>query len=195
MSQDNPTLMDVRRRREMIDAAVANLEKRITAYRHEQQELLMAERILMRFSTGGIEDDIDLSLELDNPSGESVNATSAATKIVERAAKPDGIPTIPEMIFGALRESSSHGKYWLEPSEIRDYIRQRWWPMAHTNNIGPIVWKMGKDKKLKSHNGRYSLLGDDESPKIEEPSASKANGSYETGVMALEPPDLRGGQS
>ena len=39
---------------------------------------------------------------------------------------PDGLPTMPQMISAVLGESTRP----LEPREITDVIRQRWWPEA-----------------------------------------------------------------
>ena len=75
----------------------------------------------------------------------------------EGTAKPEGIPTMPEMITEALKVAKSNGHKGLEPKEIANYIEQKWWPNVPINAVGPIAWRMATRQQLKKRQSRYSL--------------------------------------
>jgi hypothetical protein len=71
--------------------------------------------------------------------------------------KPEGIPMVPEMIIEALNCALSDGRAGLRVSELIAFIRDRYWPDAPTNSVGPVAWRMSKTGELQNNNSVYSL--------------------------------------
>ena len=67
--------------------------------------------------------------------------------------KPDGIPTMPDMITKVLRENPEG----LEPKDISAIIDRRWWPGVPVDGVGPIAWRMWKRGQLGKNDSRYML--------------------------------------
>jgi hypothetical protein len=77
-----------------------------------------------------------------------------ASKPARRKHKPDGLPTITEMVTVVLREIPG-----LRAPEIADTIRKRWWPSLDTATIRSLVWRMVRSGHLTQQDGRYALTG------------------------------------
>jgi hypothetical protein len=73
--------------------------------------------------------------------------------------KPPHLPTIPDMIFAALRDAREQGKPGMWPRELVAFIRKTYWPEAPAEPINPIAWRMwSKDRTLeKDETAGYSL--------------------------------------
>jgi hypothetical protein len=98
-----------------------------------------------------------------------------------RAPKPQGTPTVSEMIISVLRTNQkSRG---LEPKEIADAIASRWWPDVTINAVGPIAWRMWKVGALAKRASRYSLpkYGEGSDAPTSEPSPSHGGPEGTTG--------------
>ena len=104
----------------------------------ELQELSVAERVFAK-----------LTKEI---SGTELEMQEAPT------TKPDDAPTVPEMVREALKHAKELGSPGLKPAEILSFIQGKWWPSAVSNQVGPVVWRMGeKGFLLKRRDGIYSL--------------------------------------
>jgi hypothetical protein len=86
----------------------------------------------------------------------AVDITDAAV-IKPQPGKPEGIPTMPQMILEALYEAKARGVRGLEPKEIANFIAQKWWPAVTINAVGPIAWRMHKGDRLSKRQSKYSL--------------------------------------
>jgi hypothetical protein len=69
--------------------------------------------------------------------------------------KPEGLPTMPAMIAGMLKEAGKPAR----PSEIAAYIRGKWWAELPSKNVYTNAYRMFKDGRLTHADGRYSLAG------------------------------------
>jgi hypothetical protein len=78
--------------------------------------------------------------------------TAKTTMTVLRRAKPDGLPTLNDMIFAVLDGSDA-----LAPKEITARIRQRWWPDVANDRVNTVVWRLRRDGRLGYSDGRYRL--------------------------------------
>jgi hypothetical protein len=73
------------------------------------------------------------------------------------AGKPEGIPTMPEMIIAALKDAKARGLRGLEPKDITAFIATKWWPEVKINNVGPIAWRLYKSERLAKRQSKYRL--------------------------------------
>jgi hypothetical protein len=71
-----------------------------------------------------------------------------------RKHKPDGLPTIAEMVTAVLKQTSG-----LRAPEIADAIRKRWWPNLDTATIRSLVWRMVRSGHLTQQDDHYALNG------------------------------------
>jgi hypothetical protein len=80
-------------------------------------------------------------------------ATEGLAKVVREHArkqvKPDGLPTLVEMIVAVLAEAAKQGRDSLAPREIRAAIRKRWWPDAPHHVVSSAVWRLGNMDRLR----------------------------------------------
>ncbi len=116
--------------------------------------------------------------------GKSERARPIKRGIVKRtslpkptAKKPDGFPTMPELIVMALR----HEKRPLEPREITAVIRRNWWPDVENHKIGSIVWRLNNRNDIQKVEGTstYRLPPKEEAPD-EDPSRNTSEASLFT---------------
>jgi hypothetical protein len=92
----------------------------------------------------------------------AVTLSEAASAVLEQHArkqvKPDGLPTLTEMIVTVLAEAVRQGRDSLAPREIRAVVRKRWWPDVPYPVIASAVWRLGKaDRLRKVGGGQYGL--------------------------------------
>jgi hypothetical protein len=162
----------IQARRKKIDAEIAaenarfqkeleDHESRLTVLAREQHDLEVAERVFAR-----------LTNEAAPPDKKHSGRTSAAVA----DGKPDGIPPVPEMIKEALTHAEELGRPGLRPAEILSYIQGKWWPTAHTTDVGPIAWRMWqRDDLIKYKDGTYALPEEEiEEKDVEEEGESAA---------------------
>ena len=128
---------------------VAELEGRhevaLAYLKQERIELETAVRVFDRFHDRPDFSDLLPSAKADEP----------------EVRKPEGIPTMPEMIMGALAEAAIDTGQWMEPKEIVSVIRRRWWPDAPSTSVGPIAWRMAKEGRIKKQGGVYTVLANE----------------------------------
>jgi len=80
-----------------------------------------------------------------------------ATSLPNIERKPDNIPSMPEMIEGALKDAAANGRDGLEPKEMTDFIRKMWWPSVRGESVSPIAWRMVNQGRLKKKGEKYKL--------------------------------------
>ena len=89
------------------------------------------------------------------PSAVKVVDDLAIAPVPPRKAKPDGLPTTPDMIATTLREVGRP----IRPSEIAAYIRRKWWAELPAKAVYTNAYRMAKDGRLTTQEGRYSING------------------------------------
>jgi hypothetical protein len=99
------------------------------------------------------------------------------------APKPPGLSDTPTLIMAVLRSDGA-----LRPEEIRDRIRDRYWPGVQFEAIGPTVWRMWKDGRLVRGGGSYALPSN-ETPAGETAGASKSDPEVNGADHSPSPPD------
>lgn len=146
---------------DMDDAIRNEMVRRIDNVREKRDRLLRQvddvnrelERLEISLSTY---DSIKADVE-GEPSGNVKGAIPPATKAKK---KPEGTPTIAEMINMVLVDAKAKGTDALESQEIVHRIRAKWWPDAQSNDIAPLMWRLAKNEKLKKIGTKYSLISE-----------------------------------
>jgi hypothetical protein len=92
---------------------------------------------------------------------------------VTNGAKPEGIPSIPDMITEAIRNAHARGDKGMEPIMMTAFIRARWWPGVSPEKVNPIAWRMWKRGQLSKNGSAYAL------PR---PNKARTNGAGRTEV-------------
>lgn len=139
----------VQYKRRAIAQKIAQQRDVLTALEAQERDLEIAERVLASLDA---DDQPELVLEpVTEPDPEPANSN------VEQSGKPDGIPTMPEMITEALRDAKARGLKGLEPKDIAAYIASKWWPGVKINNVGPIAWRLYKNSRLAKRQAKYRL--------------------------------------
>jgi hypothetical protein len=154
------TIHTIRQRAAELDRRIADWEMTGMLLREEREELRAFMRVYERFAEDG-----DAAPESPEPDLAARMVGAESEPIIEQArsptSKPEGAPTVPEMVFDALAAADMLGKAGLPPKEITAYIRQKWWRDAPSDSIGPIVWRMwAKDKRLDKVGDLYALKAD-----------------------------------
>jgi hypothetical protein len=67
--------------------------------------------------------------------------------------KPKGAPTVARMIVAALEDAASRGQSQLQPREITEFVRRKWWPNVGGSSISTAVWRMAQNGRLQSNGG------------------------------------------
>jgi hypothetical protein len=148
-------LNTIRERRAQASQDLVVHQQMVDSLRADIADLDVAERLFEKFGR-----EIPDTHEAENgPAGEDDGARTQPSEKTARR-KPPNIPTTVEMIQEALVEAHSGGSPGLEPSEILSWVRERYWPEAMTNDIGPDVWRLWKIKKLHKDGKVYSLPED-----------------------------------
>ncbi len=142
---------DVRARLDEIERKLQKVAVWETYLRKEREQyktvLSVMERLGGASPTGPIESELD-GLEED-PSGLS--------QARPESTKPADAPAMPLMIMEALLVAHEAGKDRLEPKDITQFVRDRYWPDAPTSSVGPTVWRMAKDGRLRKLGEFYAL--------------------------------------
>jgi hypothetical protein len=191
----------------LIQARRAKLTSNIESHRSEiatleakLSELEIAERVFA-----------ELSLESD----ETVTVTGAVTSVTDahgsneqkrpdsddivqlhrsgsKGNKPEGLPSIPDMILEAIRHTHGLGAPGLDPAGLTSFIRGRHWPSVLANVVGPTAWRMWKRGELAKDGSVYSLpnpgehRGADENQEISQPFLRRTlNSDLLSGVSAV----------
>ena len=88
------------------------------------------------------------------------------------STKPDGAPTLFEMVSIILSDNSLVDYGPMEGDQIFEEIKRRWWPDAPRNSIIPSLWRFAKEDRLIKEGTAYGLIPKDETPGAGTPDAS-----------------------
>lgn len=149
-------------RREAIEQEIIFLNNRIARLKAELPDLAVAERVLMNL------------VEMEGKSAAMVSGSFALSGTLKppdpippeppepidpqgSTRKPDGIPTMPDMILTILTDEYAKGVRGLEPREMTNIISHRWYPGVTTDSVGPIAWRMFKRGQLRKDGALYLL--------------------------------------
>jgi hypothetical protein len=142
----------IQAKRRGIQSRLADARALVASLETQDSNLAIAEKVLIEIDA----DDIQLEFEVTEPTRESAPAANENLA----TGKPEGIPTMPEMIFEALRDAKERGIKGLEPKDMAAYIAGKWWPDVKINNVGPIAWRLYKSDKLNKRQSKYRLPDD-----------------------------------
>lgn len=133
-----PKLRLIRDKLRDILQEIAEREQGIAMLKVQASELEIAARVLESLSIG---DDEEGDGE---PMVAAVNGHAATESLRSPPAKPADIPTMPKMIIEALQDARKRGLRGLEPKDMTEYIKKKWWPDVPPESVGPIAWRMWK---------------------------------------------------
>jgi hypothetical protein len=166
MAKISKPLAQIQQELRKLENEVAALREDIAAKETRLSELVIAERVLG--TIGEARESPDQGVAPLKKPGWSQE---------KRGPKPEGTPTVTEMIIAVLRANQkSRG---LEPKEIADAIANRWWPDVTINAVGPIAWRMYKLGRLVKRSSRYSLPKSDEGSDAPTSEPSSSHGGPE----------------
>lgn len=160
--------------RHEIEAEIKRHHSEISRLQQDLRELDIADRVFGRISNPTI--------------GKS--ATHAVEGIVGEmpvSTKPEGIPTMPDMIASALAHARKRGLAGLEPKGMTDFISEKWWPNVPGVAVSPIAWRMWKRGELEKNGARYSLPKDTETADLLTTAGSAASDPTSTEARKPEP--------
>ena len=81
-------------------------------------------------------------------------AVTADAEPAARPSKPDGIPSMPDMIVQILERAPAP----MEPREVTEMIRLIWWPEAVNDRVASIMWRMQKRGQVAKVDGTSSYI-------------------------------------
>lgn len=167
----------VRSRRKDIEREIKNAKLRISALASEDQELEIAERVILRLY-GNHAHSILPALR------QEAHFVVGAPREEEITSKPSDTPTMPKMIVEALEFAKIQGKSGLEPKAITAYIANKWWPEVSMNNVSPIAWRMMKRGQLVKPSKRDAVysLPNNEAPDVVASGASGDEGGASSSI-------------
>jgi hypothetical protein len=145
----------VQYKRRVVSQKIAQQREILAALEAQARDLEITERVLMELESSP---EPELALEPDmaaSPAAQDI--ALVATDLLVGGGKPEGIPTMPNMIFEALRDAKARGLKGLEPKDIAAYIAAKWWPEVKINNVGPIAWRLYKSDRLAKRQSKYRL--------------------------------------
>jgi hypothetical protein len=85
----------------------------------------------------------------------SENEDSEPEPAAGRVPRPEGIPTLYEMVVNVLRPHDFAGG--LTSTAIIDLIRSTYWPGVRSDQIGPSLYRFLKEKRLAKTGDRFHL--------------------------------------
>lgn len=133
----------VQYKRRVIAQKITQQREVLAALEAQERDLEVTERVLAS---------LDAESDMELPPDPEVTSPAA-----ESSGKPEGIPTMPEMIVAALKDAKAKGLKGLEPKDITSYIAAKWWPDVKINNVGPIAWRLYKSDRLAKRQSKYRL--------------------------------------
>ena len=143
-------IAQVQQQRRKLEEEIAKLRETIAHKEQRCTELAIAERVLETLDGGTAEP--AASAEVNE------EARKPGWTTERRGPKPEGTPTVTEMILQVLKDAQDNLKSvrtGLEPREIAAEIAKRWWPDVTINAVGPIAWRMYKKGALTKRGSRY----------------------------------------
>jgi hypothetical protein len=158
-------LKQVQERRKVVARHIELYRAKLAALEMQARDLETTERVLttLDLDSNEVETDAeelmaDLAEKLRKAENERESEPVVAANENAGGGKPEGIPTMPEMIYEALRDAKAKGLKGLEPKDITAFIAAKWWPEVKINNVGPIAWRLYKSDKLAKRQSKYRLL-------------------------------------
>lgn len=153
-------------RRNEIESLRAQHHSALKALADEDAELKIAERVITRlmgnhlFSeppaapTGNFDEPFSVpSFEPSPP----VFTPSTTSPLMATGGKPEGTPTMPEMIIQILENRGDYGLPGATVKQIASDIGSKWWPAVTTTEINPIAWRMAKRGQIIKEGPLYKL--------------------------------------
>lgn len=137
----DPRALIIRRRRQ-IELEIKDLQAKIATLQAELPDLLVAEKVLTNLAA--------------TPAISEPIAADTSGPLPDTSGKPEGTPTVPEMINIILSEAEDMGLDRLEPKLVAGEIARRWWPSVKSEEVSPIMWRMWKRGQLLKEGPRYS---------------------------------------
>jgi hypothetical protein len=150
-----PKLRLLREKKRAALQEIAKLEATIAEVRSLVSDYEITERVLGSLADGD-DDDIQDEIQIEAKTGELIGPSLTSDEEVERR-KPHGVPTVPQMIYDALRHAAALGDNGLEPAAMLDFVRKKYWPTAVSSDIGSTAWRLWKAGKLRKSGSIYSL--------------------------------------
>jgi hypothetical protein len=136
----------VQYKRRAISQKIAQQREVLAALEAQERDLEVTERVLA-----------SLDAEEAEPEVASEPEPEVVPVAAEPTGKPEGIPTMPDMIIEALKDAKAKGQRGLEPKQMADFIAAKWWPNVTINAVGPIAWRMYSKERLAKRQSRYFL--------------------------------------
>lgn len=168
----DPELLEpLRSRQAQIAKRRSDLKARITKLRLEDETLAIEdEEIATTLKTLARVYGVDLDDVPEIRGGKSTGGFST---------KPDGTPTLYEMVVKILDDWSDFTDDPVEGDQIFEEIRRRWWPDAPRNSIIPSLWRFAKEERLIKEGTAYGLLPKEETPGAPTPDASQSEEDFD----------------
>lgn len=148
-----------------LEAQIASHELSLKVLREERDELLVAVRVIRRFS--GEEREVAVAMVIgDHRKGLAASLNEDARVEQEERAIQRAAKTTPQMILEILADHQV-----MNPRDLLGEVQKRYWPDAPSSSVGPTAWRMWKDGRLTKGDDGYSL------PNEERPAVSPADPS------------------
>jgi len=154
-----PRLRLLREKKRAALQEIAKLEITIAELRSLVGDYEITERVLGSLSDGDdddIQEEIDIEAKTGALIGPFMGPSLTSEEEVERR-KPHGVPTVPQLIYEALRQAAMLGENGLEPAAMLEFVRKKYWPTAVSSDIGSTAWRLWKVGKLRKSGSIYSL--------------------------------------
>jgi hypothetical protein len=133
-------------KRRVISQKIAQQREILAALEVQENDLAVAERVLAALDAEEAESEVRAEPEKE-----------VAPVAADPTGKPEGIPTMPEMIVEALKDARAKGQRGLEPKQMALFIAAKYWPTVTINAVGPIAWRMHTKERLGKRQSRYFL--------------------------------------
>lgn len=148
---------EINAKRADLQAALARLDAEEIALKAEEEELAIAERVIGRLSAPPKATDASISAPQETP---PPKGSSAAKRVRPKGTpRPEGIPSVPEMVDTLLSEGEKRGQSGLTGRQIVDAIDKRWWPGVSENVIIPTIYRsVSKKQWFKKDRGLFKRL-------------------------------------
>lgn len=118
----------------------ARLDAEAAARAKEEEEIAIAERVIARLRASGQAIPTQAVEKVPEPAT-APEDRAAKIPAANGSPRPEGIPTVPQMVTELLLEAEKIGKRGLRSTEIMAGINARWWPGVATNLIMPTVYR------------------------------------------------------
>jgi hypothetical protein len=82
---------------------------------------------------------------------------AAHTVKLRQKRKPDGLPSVPDMVLTVLENGADEKPKGMKPREIAAIIRKMWWPDVPMPAVGAAAWTLAGKGRLENHGGFYKL--------------------------------------